>query len=351
MADDVYRALADHLDEFVVGFPTSPAAIAILKVLFPGEEAEVGLALSFEPRTLEQWRQAMPEKADRLAGLLESMASRGTVYSEQRPGRERVYRLLPSIVGFSETPFFSGRETDATRELAPLWLQYFKEKYGEELERGVPLVRVIPVSEALEDSSEVLPYDALRDKVLSSTYAAVASCPCRQMWRLNGQGCSHSLGNCLHFGSMARYMVERGMARHITGQEALDIIKAATDEGLVHVCDNIQGVLTTVCNCCSCCCAFLTTMRWGRDSLARSNYVAAPSADDCVGCSACSERCPVGAVSQGTGGVAEVREELCIGCGVCVPTCATGTMALGRRPREEAPPDPGQFVTARLKGQ
>lgn len=351
MVEEIYEALARHLDEFIVGFPTSPAALEILELLFPDEEAEVGLILTFEPKTLAQWQEAMPDKAERLEDILESMAVRGTVFSEQRPGEERVYRLLPSIVGFSETPFWAGQDNEMVRALSPLWQKYFEEKFGEELERGTPLVRVIPIADALSSESEVLPYDALEQKVVSASYAAVAFCPCRQMPRYTGGGCEHSLENCLHFGSMARHMVERGMARKIESDEVLRILRETTQEGMVHVCDNMNGVLTTVCSCCSCCCAFLKTMRLGYDSLSRSNYLATVSAAECVGCEACEDRCPVGAASVGEDGVAVVDAELCIGCGVCVPSCATETMALVRRTEEKAPPDVGQFVTARLKGR
>jgi electron transport complex protein RnfB len=349
MDESIYEELARHLDQHVVGMPTSPAAIGILEVLYPGEQAEVAVKLTFEPKTVEQWREAIPEKAAVLDELLPLMAKRGTVYTEQKPGEERVYRLLPTIVGISETPFFAGVPDETTRALAPLWIQYFTEKYGEELERGVPLVRVVPISDSLADESEVLPYDALKDRVMEATFISIAHCPCRQMRRAVGEGCEHELENCLHFGSMGRYMVEQGMARRLTGAEAVELLQRANVEGLVHVSDNINGMLSTVCNCCPCCCAFLTTsQKMGRNSLSRSSYVASVSAD-CVGCGACEDRCPVGAVTVGDEGVAVVEEAVCIGCGVCAPTCATETLALIRRAEPQAPPEPIEFVQARLK--
>jgi len=349
MADTVYDKLARHLDENIVGVPPTPTLVKILEILFPGEEAEVGLAMTFEPKTLEQWKEAIPEKAASLLELLPAMARRGTVFTEQRPGKERVYRLLPSIVGFSETPFWAGEDTGMARALSPLWQEYFFDKYGEELERGVPLVRVIPISDSLESESEVLPYDALKEKVESSSYAAVAHCPCRQMMRYTGGGCEHSLENCLHFGSMARYMVEQGMARHIDSEEVMRILKETTDAGLVHVCDNMLGVLTTVCSCCPCCCAFLRTMKLGRDSLARSNYVAVVDAGACVGCEACEDRCPVAAIVVDEHDVAVVNADACIGCGVCTASCATETLALSRRDEIAPPPELMEFVQARIK--
>jgi len=348
MAAEVYQRIAEILNTHPVGFPATETSLKILEVLFPGEEAEVALGMTFEPKTAQQWSEVMPEK-ENVGELLDSMARRGTVFTEQRPGEERVYRLLPTIVGFSETPFFAGVENETTRALSPLWVKFQQERFGEELARGKPLVRVVPITESLADASEILPFDAIAEKLQSASFIAVANCPCRQMRAQTGSGCEHSLENCFHIGSMGRYMVEQGMGRQVDTEEVLRILDEATKEGLVHVCDNLNGVLTTICNCCPCCCAFLTTMKMGHDSLSRSNYLATVNAADCVGCGSCEDRCPVGAVAVGEDGVAVVDATVCIGCGVCTPWCGTETMALIPREETVPPPDVVEFVTARLK--
>ncbi|MBS7249135.1 MAG: hypothetical protein KIH08_00880 [Candidatus Freyarchaeota archaeon] len=40
---------------------------------------------------------------------------------------------LPSIVGFSETPFWPGRKDDRALKLAPLWKDYFERKFAYEI--------------------------------------------------------------------------------------------------------------------------------------------------------------------------------------------------------------------------
>jgi ferredoxin len=352
MGDDKYSELAAHLDKAIVGVPESPTLLKILEILFPGEEADVGLKLTFEEKTLDGLKEIIPEKADSLEDILTRMAKRGTVFTNEPPGKERIYRLLPSIVGFWETPFWSGRDTEMARILAPLWVKYFFETFSGELTRGTQLVRVIPVSESLEDSSQVLPFDALTERLDEVSFMAVAHCPCRQIKRYVGEGCDHSLENCLHFGSMARYMVEQGMARQVTKEEVLEILEEANEEGLVHVCDNYQGRLSTICNCCSCCCVFLQTKNvMGLDSLSRSNYVASVNSDECIGCATCEERCPVDAVTVGDDEVAMVDETMCIGCGVCAPSCDSDAVSLIVRGEVKPPPELAEFVTARLKGK
>ena len=349
MSEEVYERLAKHLDEAYAGAPMSDTLIEILHILFPGEEAEVACRLGFyENLTLAQCEERMPEKAGRLEGLLDSMAHRGTVFTEQKPGRERIYRLLPSVVGYVEAPFLSGDRQDA-KMLAPLWKRYVVEGFGEEMARGVPLIRVIPIGESLEDESQVLPFDAIKEKLGAASFLAVGHCPCRQIGTMTGEGCGRPTERCMHFGSLGRYFVEMGMARQIDLDEALRILSSATEEGLVHVCDNVEGSIRTICNCCPCCCGFFRANRaLGATTYVRSNYVAVVDRDACTACALCEERCPVDAIA--VDGVAVVDAEACIGCGVCTPTCGgDGAIRLVVREQVQPPPDFQSFASARME--
>jgi Pyruvate/2-oxoacid:ferredoxin oxidoreductase delta subunit len=347
----LYEELAKHLDQGIMGSPKSPALMEIIKILFPVHEAEIAVKMPMQNRTLSELKELYPEKADTLEEILDRMVKRGTVYTSQRAGEERKYRLLPSVVGWAETPFWPGKETEETRKLSPLWLKYRDEAYGEELGRGnTPVMRVIPISRALRNSSEVLPFEALKPMVEEQSFCAVAHCPCRQMKRGVGEGCHHSLENCLHFGSMGRYMVAQGMAREITTDEALNILRLANEEGLVHAADNIEGHMGNLCNCCGCCCLFLDTKkRMGIHAISSSNYVARVDNDLCMGCKTCEERCPMGAIAVGDEDVAEVDERICIGCGVCTPTCEAEAVDLTLREEVKSPPEISEFLNKRFK--
>jgi len=347
---ELYEKLAEHLDQGIMGAPKSPALMGILEVLFPADEAEIALRLPMENKSLTELKEMYPEVPD-IEDRLNSMVGRGTVFTSRKPGQERKYRLMPSVVGWAETPYWGGKDTPMARKLAPLWLKYREEAFAQEKVRGgVPVMRVIPVSRTVQDPRTVLPFDHLKPMIEATEYRAVAKCPCRQIKTYVGEGCAHSLENCLHFGSFGRYMVEQGMAREVTLEETLEILKAANEEGLVHMADNIEGHVSTICNCCGCCCSFITAKKqMGIPAMSNSNYVSRVDAEACTGCGVCVDRCPMEAIELGDQGTAVIDESLCIGCGVCTPSCDAEAVDLVLRGEVKAPPTLEEIFTARFK--
>lgn len=344
----LYENLARHLNQGIIGAPMSPSLLGILEIMFTEEEAEVACRLPFENKTLQELKALIPEKADSLETILTAMARNGTVFTLQKPGRERVYRLLPTVIGFAEAPFWPGMDTEKARRLAPLWIKYRDEGFGKELARNIPTVRVIPIDHSLKNTSEILPFDRLKEKIGTLKYFAVSKCPCRQMMAYEGKGCGHSLDNCLHFNDMGRYVVEQGMGREITKEEAIAILEEADKEGLVHVTENLEGYISMVCNCCGCCCVFLQTQRlMNLTMVSSSNYVSRVDGEICIGCLTCAERCPMGAVAKGDDEKARVDPSRCIGCGVCAPTCPSKAISLVLRESITPPPDITEFLAKR----
>jgi len=61
------------------------------------------------------------------------------------------------------------------------------------------------------------------------------------------------------------------------------------------------------------------------------------SLEECVGCGACAEICPVNAVAMDANETPMVDKDWCIGCGVCMVSCPADVISMKRRHDEPGP--------------
>ena len=352
---EIYEMLRSKLNKAPVGFPKGLEGEEkeILRVLFTEEEAEFALKLSLVSFTLEDISKKIGKDVDSLRAILDRMAKKGTVLKDEG-GDETVYRLLPVVVGWFETPFWPGPGKDGRQErLAPLWDKYWINAWLDEIgDRNTPIMRTLPDRDAISPEAQVVPYEDAVELVKARDYHVVAHCPCRLMARLSGKGCRHTLETCLHFGSMGRYTVRYGLGRRISVEETLQILKKANREGLVHTIENHRGRLSVLCNCCDDCCMWFRSIYEAKhpNALARSNYYSDVDTEKCPACGICVIRCPMRAITvKRKKQPAKVNKERCIGCGVCAPTCPVEAIHLVKRGEIVEPLEYGDYLANLLK--
>lgn len=340
---DVYGRLARALDKLPQGFPATESGLElrILRKIFSPEDAEAALRLKPIPETAgaiaRRWRR--PE--DEVRATLEGMASRGQILSFKQRGRQR-YAMAPWVVGIYE---FQLERMD--RELAELCEAYMP-VFGKTVGGTEPgLARVVPVNKTIDAEATVLAYEDVRRMLDEGRSFRLMDCICRQEQAALGNPCSHTLETCLAFSREPdAYDSFPPWGRTITKDEALAVLDAAEEEGLVHCTYNLQRDQMFICNCCSCCCGFLKLLTELETpyGLIRSNWVATIDPELCSGCGVCvDERCPVGAIEV-RGESYEVTSDRCIGCGVCAVTCPTDAIELAPRPESERTEPPPNIV-------
>jgi Pyruvate/2-oxoacid:ferredoxin oxidoreductase delta subunit len=264
----------------------------------------------------------------RLRQVLQAMADKGTIWIDPRE-EDPTYRALgiagPGIEG---TPFFAGLKNADTVPMAKLknkWkYQWIKHGMGS---MGFPLAPVWACEAALPDDTPSS--ENVVELIRQNDYWALSPCACRFCHWVDDPGhhCRHLLETCLHMGDIGRYLVEHGMAREITCDEAIEILRKAHEDGLVTTCYPER----VICNCCRDCCPFFIAQNeMNITLLRRSNFIAQSDEEACNACKTCAQYCPVGAIEVDES--AGVDSDICIGCGVCVLKCKTESMRLVRRP-------------------
>ncbi|RJX28382.1 MAG: 4Fe-4S dicluster domain-containing protein [Desulfarculus sp.] len=333
---DVYQRLAQKLDQLPEGFPATGSGVElrILRQIFEPAEAEMALQMSPLPETAEAIAERLGRPVPEMRATLEDMARKGQIASFKMGGQQ-MYRMAPFVVGIYE---FQRRER-LTKELAELVEEYMPSLSQKVGGFGPHLTRVIPVNAPLKADLNILPRDDIRQIIAKAKSFRVQDCVCRREQGLLDNRCQHTLHCCLQY-SMEEdaYAYFNLDGEVVSREEALRIVEAAEQEGLVHSTYNVEeapgGFL---CNCCPCCCGLLRSLK-EFDSpyvLARSSYLASIDQDTCQACGLCKdERCPMDAISE-EDGVYRVLAERCLGCGVCAVTCPSDSITLLARPQAD----------------
>ncbi len=218
-------------------------------------------------------------------------------------------------------------------KVLPTKTPYYRVLPVEQTLRAPSQTRVVAVNVAVPDPREVLPIDVASEMVRRESLIVVADCYCRATKRLVGEECGHPLETCFYFNELGMVKLEAGYGRRVDVAEALSILRACEEAGLVHNVSNCEGKMQTLCNCCACSCAVMKAVVRGQTNVgAPSRYRSALIEERCTLCEVCIETCPVKAISarQGTLLLDGAR---CIGCGQCVSHCPEGALRMVLRER------------------
>ena len=322
-----------------MGFPKTESGVElrILQRLFSEQEAQVALGLRPQSESPQEIATRLKADANQIEAFLDRMSHHGLIYREgDRGGRK--YGLLPYMSGSNKFQM----KVLGNHEHAEDGESYLPTLLKEIATSRTHNRQITPVEDNLPVDVEATPWEQASEIVKQSDKIALCACRCRAGQKLLGKGCSQPIDDiCLVFSPFADYCLENDLGREITYNEAMKSITRGESAGLVRITLNVQQNPTIMCQCCSCCCAWMQaieTMDFAPEVMPRSSYQAASDMEMCNGCEACLTVCPTKAITMSKDEKVVVNISRCLGCGLCVSECPVESLALHNKAEIVLPP-------------
>jgi ferredoxin len=346
-AQSGYSSLIERLNRFPQGAPPSELLTKILALLFSEKEAGLVGQLPIRPFSAARAAYLWGVREVEAFRMLEGLAGRALLLDVEQENGEKLYLLPPPMAGFLEFSLMKVR-TDLDQEaLSGLLYQYLnveqdfiKALFTEgKTQAGRFFVNEDAIPQA--NATRVLDYERASAVIGAARKIGVGTCYCRHKMHHLGRACCAPLELCMTFDSVADPLIRHGHAREIDAVECLDLLQKSRELNLVQFGENVQGGVSFICNCCSCCCDALIAARkfCNLHPVQTTNFIVQLKRDRCSGCGKCVDACPVqavGLVSANAPHHPSLRKAVlaparCLGCGVCVRVCNSGALALAPR--------------------
>ncbi len=250
--------------------------------------------------------------------------------------------------------------------LTPKFYNYVMQRYHckvmvpQDVEKLLKIDQDITVPQ--EVAKKVVPFE-LANKIILKNYDQLAfvDCPCRLEKAALGRDPCQPINTCLFFGKIGVDFVTEHMprmnARRVTQEEALAQIRANQEKGYAFAIwsKDATGYRSGVlCSCCSCCCFGTEVERMARkipglgplNITAPSGYSVVTDMSKCKADGACTS-CPYLAreiVQTAEGKKLVYHYDLCMGCGACIQRCPHGAISLVRDENKGVPFDVEAFA-------
>jgi Na+-translocating ferredoxin:NAD+ oxidoreductase subunit B len=345
--EDVYKKLAVHLDNTPGGFPPTASGVElrILQQLFSPREAAVALCLVMMPEPADTIARKSGKPKQEIEPVLKQMGEKGLILHIRKDGAD-TFMLLQFVVGIWEH-----QVNRLTKELIADFNEYVPHLMKAQEKHHTQQLRVVPVEKSINTRLHIMDHERLENLVRSQSKILVAPCICRREHEMVGKGCGKMEEACLIFGGGAHIYESKNIGRAITRDEAMAIIHKGVAQGLVAQPSNSVKPMN-ICLCCDCCCQILANIKKTQAParIVNSNFQACVDQDNCTGCQACEEICPMDAITMGENMMtAVVNLERCIGCGLCVTVCEFEAISLTDKKDMERWEPPKTLVDTYLK--
>ena len=339
--DSVYEKLREKISLWPIKVPKTREAIEMLKTLFTDEEAKFLIHFKApyqDAETMDQIVERTGKSREEIQPIIDRLVSRGLLFRFTSKSDDKLYfSLMPMVPGIFEFYFASGGTSDEKLKVSKLFEKLYFNGGGMEIgaseypwARIMPIEKTVIVNKEISTGHKILPYEKMSEFIKTSRKIAVMNCACRIH-----KDCNHPLETCLVFDYFADFMVERGFAKYLTTEKALQLLEEMEKKGLVHSTTNVQTRPQFICNCCTCSCAILRglTELHNPRAIAKSNFIPVRDDEQCNKCKKCILICPMKANIYHAPHDDQpekilLLEERCIGCGLCAYHCPEDAVKL-----------------------
>jgi Fe-S-cluster-containing hydrogenase component 2 len=317
-----------------IGLGHSQRIADLWRMIADPTEAQLLLGLPGNAPVLAQ-RLGLPE--EQVTQLLEALFVKGVAFPSPKTDPP-TFKMSRDLVQFHDASILW---PEAPQEFLDLWQAFMEAEWPDVAKTFSkilprPFTRVIPVGVTVEAKTHILAFEDIREIVENAKTLSVTKCTCR----LTAHKCDKKLEACLQINRGAEYNIARGTGRQLTKEEALEIVRQAEQDGLIHVVMNKQNVDQFICNCCPCCCQTMPILiKHGISVVEPSRFAAQVDPETCSSCGTCLDRCYFGALSLEEDSSAQVDQTRCMGCGLCLVTCPTGAISMEEVRKQDFVPE------------
>jgi len=286
---------------------------------------------------------------------LESLVYKGQVAIIKDEHGNDVYHIMTIFPGWFELYLMRGEHREETKIFAERIEELFESAYKvgnpeivnqsmrdvgahiKVLSLNPPNTATIKIDKSLPDNVNKIfatkSINNIFELLEDDETIAVGHCFCRFEKELIGDHCRTDLPleTCISIGPGAEHVIRQGIARKISKNEAIAMIRDFQDKGAIHQATRIIPLkdfqakypIDIFCNCCWDCCGILGNYNRGYLPYVLKTYHKSIIAniDNCTSCGECVKFCPTSAISLNGNELPEITEELCIGCGQCHHHC------------------------------
>ena len=323
MPNDIYEQMTEKI--MLTGSKLIPE---LFKMIADEDEARLMMAM---PGTPEELAAKVDQPLETVAAMCRTLYRKGLAFKSFKGGTVG-YKMCRDMIQFHDATILW---PEAPRAYLDLWQRFMEEEwphFARLADQFFPkaFTRIIPVEKSIDPGRQrILDADSASTIINNAEVLAVTQCTCRMI----AHKCDKPLEVCLQVNNAARYTLDRGTGKEISRDEALAILKASEDAGLVHVTMNKAHVGHFICNCCPCCCQALPLVIAENLKICDpSRYQAAIDPELCSFCGTCLERCYFSALEETDNAagdvVMRVVKDRCMGCGLCQVTCPEEAITL-----------------------